>query len=134
MLKGFKEFLLRGNVVELAVAVVIGAAFNDVVKQFGVAFIQPLLKVAMGGGVSGGHVKLDSPTNFLDFGLFVNSLITFVITAAIVYFVFVVPIKKLTERQKKGQPVAAPPAPAEDIVLLREIRDLLATNGQTKKI
>jgi large conductance mechanosensitive channel len=130
VLKGFKQFLLRGNVVELAVAVVIGTAFTALVASFGKAFIDPLLKVAMGGGVSGGKIVLDrnekgEAVNVLDFGLFINAGLTFVITAAIVYFIFVVPIRKLTERQKRGEPVKAPPAPAEDVVLLREIRDLL---------
>ena len=129
MLKGFKDFILRGNVVELAVAVVVGVAFNDVVKSFTDSFVQPLVKVAMGGGVSGGEVELDKE-NALKFGVFTNAVITFLITAAVVYFVFVVPIRKLIERQKREEPAAAePPAPAEDVVLLREIRDLLAADN-----
>jgi large conductance mechanosensitive channel len=129
VLKGFKDFLLRGNVVELAVAVVVGVAFNDVVMSFTDSFIQPLVKVAMGGGVSGGEVELDKD-NSLKFGVFTNAVITFLITAAVVYFVFVVPIRKLIERQKREEPAAAePPAPAEDVVLLREIRDLLAADN-----
>jgi large conductance mechanosensitive channel len=125
VLKGFKEFLLRGNIIELSVAVVIGTAFTELVKNFGDSFIQPLVKVAMGGGVEGGQVELDDE-NALLFGVFANGVIKFVITAAVVYFVFVLPLKKLKERQAKGEPAAVPPAPAEDVVLLKEIRDLLA--------
>lgn len=128
MLKGFKDFILRGNVLELAVAVVIGVAFNDVVKSFTDSFVQPLVKVAMGGGIHGGEVELDKE-NALAFGVFTNAVITFIITAAVVYFVFVLPIKRLADRQKKGEAVATPPAPAEDVVLLREIRDLLRADG-----
>lgn len=129
MLKGFKDFLLRGNVVELAVAVVIGTAFTELVKSFGDAFILPLVNVAMGGGVTGGTVELDEKNRLL-FGTFANGVIKFAITAAVVYFVFVVPVRKLIERQKREEPAAAePPAPAEDVVLLREIRDLLAADN-----
>ena len=129
MLKGFKDFMLRGNVVELAVAVVIGTAFTELVKSFGDAFILPLVNVAMGGGVTGGTVELDEKNRLL-FGTFANGVIKFVITAAVVYFIFVVPVRKLIERQKREDPTAAtPPAPAEDVMLLREIRDLLAADN-----
>ena len=127
MIKGFRDFLLRGNVVDLAVAVVIGTAFTALVTAFTESFIKPIINVVMGGGLTGGTVKLDD-SNRLLFGAFLNALITFVITAAVVYFVFVLPLKTLNEMRKKGE--APPEAPAvvepEDVVLLREIRDLLS--------
>jgi large conductance mechanosensitive channel len=124
MLKGFKEFLLRGNVVELAIAVVIGSAFAALVKAFTESFIEPTIKWALGGGVDGGTVGLDKD-NRLAFGTFTNAIITFVITAAVVYFFFVVPFERLKKVRKKNE-VSAPAVTPPDIVLLEEIRDLLA--------
>jgi large conductance mechanosensitive channel len=79
--------------------VVIGAAFGAVVASFTSNLIQPLIKEAMGGGVTGGKVKL-STGNYLDFGAVINALITFAITAAVVYFVFVLPINAMNDRRK----------------------------------
>ena len=126
MIKGFRDFLMRGNVVDLAVAVVIGGAFTALVKAFTDSFIQPIINVVLGGGLTGGTVKLDSQNRLL-FGNFFNALITFVITAAVVYFVFVLPLKTLNEMRQKGE-VAEPPVSVvpDDILLLQEIRDLLA--------
>jgi large conductance mechanosensitive channel len=123
MLRGFKDFVMRGNVIDLAVAVVIGTAFAAVVAAFADAFINPLMKVVMGGGIEGGKIMLDD-TNALDFGLAINALITFLITAAVVYFIFVMPMQKLLERRKAGVEPEVEATP-EDIALLQEIRDLL---------
>jgi large conductance mechanosensitive channel len=124
VIKGFKDFLMRGNVVDLAVAVVIGTAFTALVKAFTDSFIQPIINVVMGGGVTGGTVKLDDDNRLL-FGSFFNAAITFLITAAVVYFVFVLPLKTLAERRKRGD-VPEPTVVPEDVALLTEIRDLLA--------
>lgn len=126
MIKGFKDFLMRGNVIDLAVAVVIGTAFTAVVTAFTESFIRPLINVIMGGGMTGGTVKLDDENRLL-FGGFLNALITFVITAAVVYFVFVLPLKTLNERRARGEE-AAPEASVvpDDVLLLQEIRDLLS--------
>ena len=123
MLKGFKDFLLRGNVVDLAVAVVIGTAFGVVVATFARDFIGGVIG-AFGGspdfGTAGFTVN-DSP---IIIGSTINALIYFLIVAAAVYFFVVVPVNKLMERRKRGEePEVA--APSEDIVLLQEIRDLL---------
>jgi large conductance mechanosensitive channel len=123
MLKGFKEFLLRGNVVELAIAVVIGSAFAKLVEAFTISFIQPTIKWAMGGGIDGGTLGLDKDNRLL-FGGFTNAIITFAITAAVVYFFFVVPFERLKNLRKKDE-VAAPKVTPPDILLLEEIRDLL---------
>jgi large conductance mechanosensitive channel len=121
MIKGFKDFLLRGNVVELAVAVVIGAAFTALVGQFTASFLEPLIALVGGGGLEGGTFTIDDQV--FDWAAFVNAVITFVLTAAVVYFVVVVPLKKLVERRAAGEE-AGPVAPTQ-VELLVEIRDLL---------
>ena len=121
MLKGFKDFLLRGNVVELAVAVVIGAAFTALVGSFTDSFLRPLIGLVGGGGVDGGSFDVDGQT--FTWGAFVNAVITFALTAAVVYVVVVVPMKRLTERRERGAE-AGPAAPTQ-VELLAEIRDLL---------
>ncbi|MGN6302596.1 MAG: large conductance mechanosensitive channel protein MscL [Angustibacter sp.] len=132
MLKGFKDFIMRGNIVDLAIAVVIGTAFAALVAAFGKAVIQPLISAIPGAkseglGFSLRHGDLTKAT-FIDISSLVNAIIVFLITAAVVYFVLVVPMNKLAERRKAGvEP--EPAAPAEDILLLTEIRDLLARQG-----
>ncbi len=121
MIKGFKDFLLRGNVVELAVAVVIGAAFTALVGQFTASFLEPLIALVGGGGLEGGTFTIDDQV--FDWAAFVNAVITFVLTAAVVYFVVVVPLKKLMERRAAGEE-AGSVAPTL-VELLVEIRDLL---------
>mgnify|MGYP000229849244 FL=1 len=121
MIKGFKDFLLRGNVVDLAVAVVIGAAFTAVVSSFTSSFLEPLIGLVGGGGVDGGTFVVDGQA--FTWGSFVNQVITFVLTAAVVYFVVVVPMKKLVERRARGEE-PGPVAPTQ-VELLVEIRDLL---------
>ncbi|MBN1091524.1 large conductance mechanosensitive channel protein MscL [Blastococcus sp. TML/M2B] len=127
MIKGFKDFLLRGNVVDLAVAVVIGAAFTAVVGQFTASFLEPLIALVGGGGLDGGTFTVNGQV--FDWAAFVNAVITFVLTAAVVYFVVVVPMKKIIERRKRGE--EAGPAEPTQVELLVEIRDLLrAQQGQ----
>ncbi|WP_226346248.1 large conductance mechanosensitive channel protein MscL [Agilicoccus flavus] len=130
MLKGFKDFVLRGNVIELAVAVVIGSAFQKVVDTMVSALVTPVVNAAGNPQSSGLGFSLrnDTPqmaqSTFLDFSTIINALIVFIITAAVVYFIFVMPMNKLAERRKAGiEP--EPVAPSEEIVLLQEIRDEL---------
>lgn len=121
MLKGFKDFLLRGNVVDLAVAVVIGAAFTAVVTAFTEAFLKPLIQLISGGGELAGTFVVNGVE--FDYASFINSVITFVLTAAVIYFLVVYPLKKISERRKRGE--EAGPAEPTDVELLAEIRDLL---------
>ena len=121
VIRGFKDFLLRGNVVELAVAVVIGAAFTAVVSSFTESFLQPLIGLIGGGGVTGGSTVIDGQE--FAWGDFVNQVITFVLTAAVIYFVVVLPLKVVAERRRRGEE-AGPAAPTQ-LELLAEIRDLL---------
>jgi large conductance mechanosensitive channel len=127
VLKGFKDFLLRGNVVDLAVAVVIGAAFTAVVGSFTASFLEPLIGLVGGGGVDGGTLVVDGQR--FTWGAFLNAVITFVLTAAVVYVVVVLPMKAIVERRKRGEE-AGPVVPTQ-VELLVEIRDLLrAQQGQ----
>lgn len=121
MLKGFKDFLLRGNVVDLAVAVVIGSAFTALVTAFTVAFLKPLIQVFSGGGELAGAFRVRGVT--FDWAGFVNALVTFAITAAVVYFLVVLPLTTIQERRRRGEE----PGPAEpsEVELLIQIRDLL---------
>ncbi len=121
MIKGFKDFLLRGNVVELAVAVVIGAAFTALVSSFTDSFLRPLIALVGGGGLDGGTFTISGQE--FDWAGFVNAVITFALTAAVVYFLVVVPLKRLTERRERGEE-PGPGAPTQ-VELLTEIRDLL---------
>lgn len=122
MLKGFKDFLLRGNVVDLAVAVVIGVAFAALVASFTDSFLNPLIGLAGGGGVDGGIATVDGQE--FTWGAFINQVITFILTAAVIYFAVVVPMRRIQERRQRGE--EAGQAAPTDIELLAEIRDLLA--------
>ena len=128
MLKGFKDFLMRGNVVDLAVAVVIGAAFSKVVDGLLKGLINPLIAAVAG------EPNLDSVGAFtlnnakFSIGLTLTALVNFVLISAAIYFVVVMPLNKLAERRAKGiEPETE--APSENVALLTEIRDLLARRG-----
>ena len=124
MLKGFKDFIMRGNVVDLAVGVVIGAAFTTVVTSFTNAFLKPLIQLLGGGtGLSAGAWEAREGVIF-DYASFINALITFALTAAVLYFLVVFPLNKLAERRKRGEE-PPPEAPSEEVKLLTEIRDAL---------
>jgi large conductance mechanosensitive channel len=126
-MRGFKEFLMRGNVVELAVAVVLAVAFNDVISAFASDFIGGLIG-AVGGVPNFGDAGPTLNGSKVIIGSTINALINFLIVAAVVYFVVVLPMNKLAERRRRGlEP--EPEAPAEDIALLQEIRDLLRARG-----
>lgn len=127
MLQGFKDFIMRGNIVDLAVAVVIGTAFAAVVDTIVSSLITPLLN-AMGGANAEGlgfRVISDNPATYIDFAAIINALIVFLLTALVVYFVIVVPMNKINDRLGIGAKDEEE-APAEDVALLTEIRDLLA--------
>ena len=119
MFKGFKEFAYRGNVIDLAVAVVAGAAVVALVGDFTVAIIEPLIGLALGGGVDVGVLVVDGQT--FDFTLLLNSFITFAITMLVIYYALVAPLHRMRRKQEEQEPAE----PAEDVVLLTQIRDLL---------
>jgi large conductance mechanosensitive channel len=121
MIKGFKDFLLRGNVIDLAVAVVIGTAFTALVTAFTTSFLLPLIALIGGGGKNGGEFVIND--QHFTWGAFISAVITFVLTAAVVYFVVVLPVKAIMERRRRGE--EAGPAEPTQVELLVEIRDLL---------
>ena len=101
MIKGFRDSILRGNVIDLAVAVVIGAAFGAVVKAFVDNLITPLIAAVFGKPDFSGLAFTINGSIF-KYGLFINALITFLLVAAAVYFVVVAPMNKLAERRARG--------------------------------
>ncbi|QDO89815.1 large conductance mechanosensitive channel protein MscL [Ornithinimicrobium ciconiae] len=130
MIQGFKDFIMRGNIVDLAVAVVIGTAFAAVVETVVGSLITPLLN-AMGGAEAKGlgfEVISGNPSTYMDFAAIINALIVFLLTALVVYFVIVVPMNKVNTRMGFGK--EEDEAPAEDVALLTEIRDLLARGNR----
>jgi large conductance mechanosensitive channel len=130
VLKGFRDFISRGNVIELAVGVVMGVAFTNLVSAFTDAFLQPLIRRIGSVGIAGNKGMSIGGGQHLDWPAFVNAIIAFLLTAATVYFVIVLPINKLAERRKRGQ-APEPEAPSDEVRLLAEIRDaLVAGNGR----
>ncbi len=123
MFKGFKEFLLRGNVVDLAVAVVIGAAFNAVVQKVVDALINPIIGMVFKADSLDGALIVGLPGGgSLAFGALIGAILNFLIVAAVVYFVFVMPMNKLRDATTKPAEEVAAETETE---LLSEIRDLL---------
>lgn len=137
MLKEFKAFILKGNVIDLSTGVIIGAAFGTIVTSFTKGIIEPILK-AIGGnpnvslGIKIGEFVNDKGQkvpNMIDIGMIINAVIGFLITAAVIFFVIVKPTNALLAKIKRDEAAGIPP-PAEpvvppDIALLTEIRDLL---------
>jgi large conductance mechanosensitive channel len=116
LIREFKDFINKGNVIDLAVAVVIGAAFGDIVKKIVDGILMPII----GKILPAGSWETWAPGG-LKVGSVIGAAINFLIIAL---FVFIV-VQKIMKGKKKEEAVAAPPPPAEDVVLLREIRDLL---------
>ena len=125
---GFKEFVLRGNAIDLAVGVVIGAAFSQVVTAIVDFLINPIIGAIFGKpDIS---ELWDITINGADFsiGLILDALFKFLCVAAALYFVIVMPMNHLASMRKKGEE-SEPEAPAEDVLVLQEIRDLLAAQN-----
>jgi large conductance mechanosensitive channel len=131
MFKGFKEFIMRGNVIDLAVAVVIGAAFTAVVNAIVQNIFNPLIGALFQADSLNESLILTIGSAELKFGAVIGAILTFLIVAAVVYFVFVLPINKMKEhadaRRKAG--VVRKDAPVTEIDVLTEIRDLLAKSS-----
>jgi len=121
MLKEFKEFAMKGNIVDLAVAVVIGGAFGNIVTKFNASIISPLIAMIMGkGGLS--ELTVTAGSAVFPVGLFIQAVIDFILIA----FVLFLMIKAMNAFKRKEEAAPAAPAPTpEDIQLLREIRDAL---------
>jgi large conductance mechanosensitive channel len=128
MLKGFKEFVMRGNVVDLAVAVIIGAAFGKIVTALVDGLINPLVAAIFG------KTDLTKVWNFqvngaeFSIGLILDALVNFLFVAAAIYFLIVLPLNKLAERRARGVEPEPTPLTTEQ-ELLTEIRDALRTRS-----
>jgi len=121
MIKGFREFLLRGNIVDLAVAVILGAAFGGVVKAFSDDFVGGIIGV-IGGSPDFGRAGVTINGSRIIYGSTLTAAINFVIVASVIYFVVVLPLKAMMDR---GQAPEESPAPTDEALLLAEIRDEL---------
>lgn len=119
MLKEFKSFILKGDVVSLSTGVLIGAAFGKIVDGFTGGIIKPLLNKL------GGDPNVDLKWQGFDLGMVINAVISFLITAAVIFFIIVKPYNHLMARVKKSGEPAPPAGPSEEIKLLTEIRDSL---------
>jgi large conductance mechanosensitive channel len=108
MLDGFKKFILRGNVVDMAVGVVIGAAFAAVVAGLTSAFLNPLIKLATGGGEKFSSLQFAVHGVVFPLDNFINACISFILIAAAVYFFVVVPVNMLVARMHKSDKPADP--------------------------
>ena len=125
MLKGFKEFLSRGNIVDLSIAVVIGTAFTALVTAFTNSIVQPLInRVGAGKNSQHGILRIDiGGGQAIDLNILVSAFINFILVAAVVYFLIVVPYNTLRKRGEVEQ------AQDTELSVLTEIRDLLSTDG-----
>ena len=124
MIKEFRDFIMKGNVIDLAVAVVMGGAFGAIITSLVTDIIMPLVGVLM-GGVDFASLSVMVGDAVIAYGKFLQTIVNFILIALSLFFV----IKSINTMQKQltKEKEAAPPAPPEDVVLLREIRDLLKT-------
>ena len=125
MLKGFKEFISRGNVVELAVGVIIGAAFKNIVDALVNGIINPLIAAVIGKPDFSDAFILTLNGTDVKFGLLITAVINFILMAFAIYFCIVVPMNALNARRKKAEELAEEEA-SDEVKLLTEIRDALA--------
>jgi len=119
MLKEFREFAMKGNIVDLAVAVIIGGAFGKIVTALTSSIIMPIISLLIGkGGVT--DMSFTIGETIFPIGIFLQSIIDFILIAWVLFLVI-----KAMNSLKKKEPAAAPPPTPEDVLLLREIRDAL---------
>lgn len=123
MVEGFKKFLLRGNLIDLAVGVLIGAAFGKVVDSFTSGLILPIIGI-FGGVPDFSALSFTVNGSIFKYGAFLTNLLSFILTAAVIYFFVITPFNRLMERFKREEkPAVAEPSNEEK--LLAEIRDAL---------
>ena len=125
MLKGFKEFISRGNVVELAVGVIIGAAFKNIVDALVDGIINPLIAAVIGKPDFSDAFILTLNGTDVKFGLLITAIINFILMTFAIYFCIVVPMNALNARRKKDEEETVEEA-SDEVKLLTEIRDALA--------
>ena len=126
MVKEFKEFAVKGNVIDMAVGIIIGGAFGKIVSSFVGDVIMPPIGAFLGGvnfsdlAITVKQASIDTPAVLISYGKFIQSIVDFVIIAFAIFIV----IRAMNSMKKKEEP-AGPPAPTKEEVLLEEIRDLL---------
>lgn len=139
MLKGFKEFLLRGNVIDLAVAVVIGAAFTAIVNSIVKEVLNPALGALFQANSLNNALSVTIPGTeaTMRFGAVIAAIINFVLIAAVVYFALIMPINWLKrnafQRKAEGQPAVKKDTPPTELELLTDIRDLIAAGSTSEQ-
>ena len=127
MLQGFKDFIMKGNVIDLAVAVIIGAAFSQIVNALVESVLMPFVSALFQAPDFDSFAVLTLNGNDIKFGVLLTAIVNFLLVAAAVYFAIVLPMNKMIERRNGRlgiEPEAEPVA--EDVALLTEIRDLLS--------
>jgi large conductance mechanosensitive channel len=130
MLDEFKRFLFRGNVVDLAVAVIIGTAFTAIVGAIVEGLITPLVGTIVSKDFSAMTFEINGST--FRYGTVINAVIYFVSVAAVVFFLIVKPMQVLADRRAAGkEPIEDTPTPSDEALLLMEIRDLLAAASRS---
>jgi large conductance mechanosensitive channel len=137
VIKGFRDFIMRGNVIDLAVAVVIGAAFTAVVNAIVASLINPLISAVFQAGSLDKALRVPIPTigggtSYLAFGAIIGALIQFLAVAVVVYFVFVLPMNHMRARAEAKRAAGAEAEPESlpaDVELLTQIRDLIAAQA-----
>lgn len=131
ILKEFKEFIARGNVVDLAVGVIVGSAFGKIVTSLVNDILMPIIGVIL-GGIDFTNLTLKFKDATIYYGNFIQNVIDFLIVAFCI-FIFVKTINALTEKtKKKEEKEETPPAKSDETIILEEIRDLLKKNKKTK--
>jgi large conductance mechanosensitive channel len=123
MLKEFRAFLMRGNIIDLAVAVIIGAAFAAIVTAFSEGIVTPLIGMVIGKSFS--EMTFEINDSVFSYGLVIDAIVKFVSFAAVIFFLIVKPMQVLQARRAAGEVTDDTPAPSDEAVLLTEIRDLL---------
>lgn len=132
MLQGFKAFITRGNVLDLAVGIIIGAAFTGIVDGLMKGIVNPLIAAMFSSTDLSGVGTFTINKAEFSLGLFLDAVLNFLLIAAVLYFVVVVPVNRLMTLRKKGAE-PEPKAPAEDVLVLQEIRDLLRAQVQEQQ-
>jgi large conductance mechanosensitive channel len=127
VVREFKDFISRGNVIDLAVAVVIGVAFGAIVNAIVEGLITPLIGMIASEDFS--RMTFTINDSVFRYGLVINAVIQFVAIAAAVFFIIVKPINLLNDRLRRGEEPKPPSPPTDEAVLLAEIRDLLRAQG-----
>lgn len=129
MLKGFKDFIMKGNVLDLAVAVIIGAAFTTVVNALVNSVLMPFISALVGSPNFDSFAVVTLNGNQIQFGVLLTAIVNFLLVAAAVYFVIVLPMNRMIERRNRRLGITPEQSADPQVALLSEIRDVLAAQS-----